>query len=461
MDRRTVEFIRVLRAAGVRISIAESEDALKGVNLVGIYDRIDFQSTLRATLVKEQKDMRVFDYYFPLFFENNTPPMVDMQQELTPDQQQMLQQALQSLMGDREALQQLLQQLLEGRPLTREELEALGQQSGLPNAFDRYQQRYFSRQMENQLGMAELREMLEQLMEQLAAMGMSQEALDQLRDMFEQNMGALREQINNFTGMNIAQNVAERQLQEPRRNVEDIPFQHLSDQEADLIRDEMRRLAARLRSRATLRQKRMKSGQLDPKATIRANLKYGGVPMEMQMRDHRVKPKLAIICDLSGSMRHLSEFMLTLTYMLQDLVRKARSFVFIDDMVEVTDHFKELRPSLAVERVLRENPRGYYTTDLGGSLDTFFQQHLDSVDSKTTVIIVGDGRNNFLNPRLDLAENLARRSRRLIWFCPEPESMWGSGDSDMHRYAPLAAGVYLVRNLRELSNAIDHILADG
>ena len=166
--------------------------------------------------------------------------------------------------------------------------------------------------------------------------------------------------------------MAEQEPQEPRRAVEDLNFQHLSPEEADRVRDEMRRLAARLRSRASLRQKRAKTGDLDPKKTIRANLKYGGVPLELRHRTRHIKPKIVVICDLSGSMRYMSEFMLTLTYMLQDLVAKARSFIFIDNMVEVTSHFKANRPEVAVERVLRENPRGHYTTDLGYSLKTFF-----------------------------------------------------------------------------------------
>ena len=74
---------------------------------------------------------------------------------------------------------------------------------------------------------------------------------------------------------------------------------------------------------------------------------------------------------------------------------------------------------------------------------------------------MGDGRNNYFNPRLDLAEQITRRARRCIWFCPEPPHLWGTGDSDMRQYAPLADGVYLVRNLRELSIAVDNILTDG
>jgi uncharacterized protein with von Willebrand factor type A (vWA) domain len=160
-------------------------------------------------------------------------------------------------------------------------------------------------------------------------------------------------------------------------------------------------------------------------------------------------------------MRYMSEFALTLTYMLQDVVAKARSFIFIGDMVEVTNYFKGYEPREAVEKVLRDNPRGHYNTDLGGSLATFESDFLDAVDSKTTILLVGDGRNNYNDPRLDIAQMLQRRARRTLWFCPEPEHYWGTGDSDMHRYAPLADNVLLVRNLRELGAAVDSILSDG
>lgn len=460
MDKRTVEFIRALRAAGVRISIAESEDALRGVDLIGIGERETFKSTLQATLVKEHSDRQLFEFFFPLFFDNNAPPMWDVSQQLTPEQQDLLERAMQSMMGDMDAWKDLLEQLMEGKQFTREELEQMAQQAGISNAQHMYQQRYFSRQIERQLGMQEMREIIEEILEQLRAMGMSEEALEDIVEMLEDNMGALREQIANYVGSSIAQNLAE-QERPPVQDVQDLPFQHLSPEEAEQVREEMRRLAARLRSRASLRQKRSKTGTVDPKRTIRANLKYGGIPLELRHRTKHVKPKIVVVCDLSGSMRYMSEFMLTLTYMLQDLVTKARSFVFIDDMVEVTDHFKQTRPIEAVEKVLRDNPRGYYSTDLGHSLDTFSSKFMDSIDSKTSVIFVGDGRNNYNNPRLDIAEQIGRIARRCIWFCPEPEYQWGTGDSDMQRYAPLSDGVFLVRNLRELSIAIDNILTDG
>ncbi len=460
MDQRIVEFIRTLRAAGVRISVAENADARNAVDEIGLYERGAFRSALKTTLIKEQKDVPTFEHFFPLFFHTGAPPMFNMEQELTPEQQQMLQEALQSLMGNMDALQRLLQQMMQGKPLSQEQLDQLGQMSGLPGANDPNQEYYYQRMMQRALGMQQLQELLERLEQELRAMGMSEEAIGEIMEMLEGNRDALAEQIQQFVGSSIAQNMADQPPPEPR-DLMNTPFQYLSPEDADQLRDEVKRLAARLRSRAALRQRRAKDGHLDPKSTIRHNLKYGGTPLELKHRDRHLKPRLVMICDISTSMRYCAEFMLTLIYELQDQVAKAHSFIFIDDIHEVSDYFKAGRPEIAVQQVLNDNPPGSYNTNLGNSLQTFFDEHLDTVDGRTTVIFLGDGRNNYNDPRIDLALALKRRSRRLMWFNPEPEMQWGTGDSDMHQYAPVASGVHQVRNLAQLVDAIDRIMADG
>lgn len=460
MDKRTIDFIRCLRAAGVRISLAESQDALRAMEELGVQERGGFHDALHTTLIKDQHNTSLFDHFFPLFFDQGTPPMVDMTQELTPEQAEMLQEALQSLAGMEQALQRLLQQLLEGRNFSQEELDQLGQNSGLRMADTMNQEGWFTRRMQRMAGLDQLRDLIEQMIEQLREMGMSEQALDDVRDMLEGNADALAEQLEQFAGRSIAENMVDRPP-DPQKDVLDLDFQHLSADEAEQVRQEIRRLAAKLRSRASLRQKRAQEGNIDPKRTIRHNLRYGGTPLELQHRTRHQKPRVVVICDLSGSMRYMSEFALTLTYMLHDVIQKTRSFIFIDDMVEVSHHFKASRPEVAVATVLGENPRGYYTTDLGGSLVTFQKDFMDAVDSRTTVLLVGDGRNNHNNPRLEIAEAIKRRSRRTIWFCPELERQWGTGDSDMQLYAPKSDGVFLVRTLRELGQAIDDILTDG
>jgi uncharacterized protein len=383
-----------------------------------------------------------------------------MEQELSPDQKDMLQQALQSMMGNMQALQQLIQQMMKGQQLSQEQLDQLGQMVGLPDANSQYQDSYYQRMMQRALGMQQLQELLDQLQEQLEAMGMSEEAIEEIMEMMQANKDSLAEQIQKYVGSSIAKNMAEQPKPEPQ-DLMNTPFQYLSSEDVDALRDEVKRLAARLRSRAALRQKHAKEGNPDSKATIRNNLRYGGVPMEIKFRNHHVKPRLVLICDISTSMRYCSEFMLTLLYELQDQVSKTRSFIFIDNMHEISDYFKANRPDSAVQNVLNDHRPGSYNTNLGNSLQTFFDDTLDAVDGRTTVIILGDGRNNYNDPRLDLANDLRRRSRRLLWFNPEPPSQWGSGDSDMMEYSPISSGVFQVRNLAQLVEAIDRIMTDG
>lgn len=460
MDKRMVEFIRALRASGVRISLAESQDAMYGTEAVGVQNQAFFRSMLKTTLVKENRDHHLFDYFYPLFFGSNTPPLQNIPDNLTQEERDMLQQALRSLVGQMQALRDLMDQMLQGRPFDQDQLDQMGQQSGLQSGDNMYQRSWFERRMNSQAGMRQLQQMIDELIEKLQEMGMSAEKAEELREMMQENMGGLSEQISNYVGLSLAERMAN-QEPDPKPDLMDIPMQQLSQEDIDQIREELRRLAARLRSRASLRQKRSKDGAPDPRRTMRSNMKYAGVPMEIKYRKRHIKPCLVLICDVSTSMRYCVEFLLTLIYELQDQVARTNSFIFISDLVDISMEFNEHEPREAVRRVLEENRPGNYNTDLGSSLATFKQEHMGLINSKTTVIILGDGRNNYNNPRIDIAQDMQRKARRLLWFNPEHPAQWGTGDSDMLQYAPVSDGVYQIATLRDLANAVDQILADA
>jgi uncharacterized protein with von Willebrand factor type A (vWA) domain len=454
-----VDFIRVLRAAGVRVSLAESMDAMRGVRELGVHERDVFRLAMRATLVKEARDQAAFEYFFPLFFGQSTPPMENIPDGLNAADQQKLEDALQSLMGDLQALRELLRQALQGQPFSPDQLGQAGANSGL-NATDEMNARpYIERRMNRQMGLNEIQQMIDRLMEELAAMGMSDEAQAEVREKLEANAAGLAEQVSQYVGASLAERMADREP-DPKPDLQDVPFTRLGDEEVAAIREEIRRLAARLRSRAALRQRRARTGQLDPRRMMRANMRYDGVPLEMRFRTHHVKPALVLICDISTSMRYCAEFLLTLVYALQDQVAKTNSYVFIGDLVDISMVFAEQEPMRAIETVLRENRPGSYNTDLGNSLATFQREHAGVVSHKTTLILVGDGRNNYNDPRIDIVRDLQRKARRVLWFNPEHPSQWGTGDSDMLQYAPASDGVYRVSTLRELAAAVDQILVD-
>jgi uncharacterized protein len=456
MDSRIVHFITALRASGVRISLAESQDAFYAIDHLGLADREVFRVSLKSTLVKEARDGPAFDRLFPLFFSSGQPPMTNGTGGLPSDEQQMLEDALRQLL--RELRAELMRRLAEGRPLTQEELQQLGQQAGLQNANQMYQRQWITRRMLQQLGMQDLQEAIDELMELLAALGMSDEARQQLRDALQGNAEALEEQVDDYAGQQIAENMA--QEYEKRPPLDDLlnrPFETLTERERDELRNQVARLAAQLRSRAALRQKRGKEGTLDPKATLRANLQYGSVPIKMKFRHKQLKPKLVLIADVSTSMRPVAEFMVRLMYELSDQISRARSFAFINHIHDLTHDFEQGRAGEVVQDVLERIPPGYYNTDLGAALAEFTHDHFDSVDRRTTVIFLGDGRNNYNDPRLDLIDQIRRRARRVLWFNPEHPLQWRYGDSDMLQYAPLCHAVHRVSNLAELAEAVDRL----
>ena len=457
MESRILQLISALRASGVRVSLAESAEAFSAVDIMGIQDREEFRLSLRSTLIKDVKDLPVFDKLFPLFFGSGQPPMMggDPSDDMTPEEARMLADALRQFTQN---LRQRMQRLMNGEPLSKAELEALGQIVGLNQADDLRYQNWMVQRMMRALAYPEVREALKELMEELQRMGMSRDRVDQIRNMIQQNMQGMREQIEQFAGERIAENMSERPRGEGVDNLMNRPFNALSDADKKVLQHEVQRLAAMLRTRIALRQKRAKNGQLDPKATIRSNLKYHGVPMEIKHKDRVRKPKIVVICDISTSMRFCSELMLSFLYALQGQVRKTHAFAFIDHLEYISEDFSGTNADEAIASVLLRMPSGHYNTDLGWSLNDFQNGYLDTLNGQTTLIIVGDGRNNYYDPRLDIFSTMTRRAARTIWLNPEPPYMW-HGDSDMVRYAPLCNNVLKVSNLKELTDAVDALLA--
>jgi len=457
MESRILQLIAALRASDVRVSLAETAEAFSAVDLMGIQDRESFRLSLRATLIKDARNLPVFDKLFPLFFGSSQPPMMgnDLSDELTPEEAHMLAEALRQFA---EQLRQRMERLMSGKPLSREELEQLGRMVGLNNTDDLRYQNWMAQRMARAMASPEVREAMKELMEQLAQMGMNRERLEQVRQLIQQNMQGMQEQLNQFAGERIAENLSERPPAEGVDGLMERPFRALSDEDKNLLLREVKRLAAILRTRIALRQKRAKTGQLDAKATIRANLKHQGVPMIIRHRDRVRKPKIVVICDISTSMRFCSELMLSFLYALQGQVHKTHAFAFIDHLEYISADFTGTDGNAAVDHILRRMPSGSYNTDLGRSLKDFDDEYLDTLNGKTTLIIVGDGRNNYNDPRLDLFTQMSRRANRTVWLNPEPPVMWGSGDSDMPAYAPLCSSVFKVSTLAELTTAVDQLL---
>ena len=456
MEDRILKFISALRASGLRISLAESADAFQVIQKIGITDRELFRYSLKATLVKDSENIPVFDELFPIFFSHiDSPPMMKIAEDLSPEEADLLAEVLQKY---NQKLRRMLEKLINGENLNNEELENLARMVGLNRINELRYREWLVQRMKRALGYKEIQLALLELVELLTQLGMNKERVNQMMQVLYSNQKAQEDQLRQFAGQRLAENMSENT---PEHNINDLinrPFNSLSERDMAQLRKEVRRLANILRTRIALRQKKAKTGQINAKATIRANLKHGNVPIHLKFHGRSLKPKLIVICDVSTSMRYCSELMLSLLYTIQDQISKTSAFAFIDHIEYISPDFVDKEAQQAVSKVLDRMPAGYYNTDLGNSLADFQKKYFEMVDSHSTFIIVGDGRNNFNNPRLDIFNKIARRSRRTIWLNPEAPTLWGSGDSDMLKYAPSCDAVLHANSLGELTTAIDKLL---
>jgi uncharacterized protein with von Willebrand factor type A (vWA) domain len=456
MEERIVKFISALRGAGVRVSLAESADAFRAIDSLGIKNRDIFRLSLQTTLVKDAQHIPVFEELFPIYFgADEAPTMLNPGEDLSPEDAQKLADALRQY---NEQLRKMLERLSKGDMLSQEEMEKLARMVGLNQMDNMNYREWMVQRMKKALQFKEVQEALKALAETLAELGMDRQKAEQLTQMMQANQQALEDQLRQFAGQKIADNMSQRPADEGLDSLMNRPFNTLSDHDMDRLRKEVKRLAVALKTRVALRQKRAKTGQLDAKGTIRANMKHGSVPIEIKHREHSLKPKLVLICDVSTSMRYVSELMLSLLFHMQDLISKTSAFAFISRLEFITPDFDGHDVAKSVGHVLERMPAGYYNTDLGASLNDFQNAHMSLIDSRTTLIIVGDGRNNYNDPRIDIWNILARRARRTIWLNPEAPALWGSGDSDMLKYASACDVVLQANNLAQLTAAVDKML---
>jgi uncharacterized protein with von Willebrand factor type A (vWA) domain len=241
----------------------------------------------------------------------------------------------------------------------------------------------------------------------------------------------------------------------------DKAFFALSEAELQEVRRAVRRLAERLRGAERVRRRHARQGRIDPRRTTRASLRTGGVPFRpARVARRRDKPKLMVLCDVSDSVRTASLFLLELVYAIQELFADARSFVFVSEIAETTRLFSDVPVGTALARVRAGGlVSGAHDSNYGRVFRAFDERFGRSVDRRTTLVVVGDGRTNYHADEAELVGRLRDRARALLLVCPEAPSAWGTGDSAMPRYATAVTKVLPARTASELERAAREVVA--
>src|SRR5262245_681497 len=474
-------FIVELRTAGLPVSLTENLDAMQAVQHIPVDDREAFKYALAATLVKNASHWRVFETVFEVYFSlrGRDYALTDEQADLLPDLEDLLGELASEQQGGNrgqgagggeamtpeELAEMLFKALQQGneamlRALARQAVRRYaGMEPGRPVGGTYY----LYRTLRN----LDLDGVLDRLMAQAREgqpeqMSPLEERLE--RDEYESRIDQLRKEIEAEIRRRL---VADRGVDAMARTLrkplpEDVDFMHASREEMAALRKAIYPLTRKLAVRLARKRRHGRKGPLDFRSTVRHSLSTGGVPIEPRFRYPRPsKPEIFVVADISGSVAAFARFTLHLVYAISNQFSKVRSFVFIDGIDEVTRMFEGVEDiGEAVHRVNTEADVIWVDghSDYGHAFEIFWQRYGRDVGPKTTVLLLGDARNNYHSSQSWVVKEMQHRARHVYWLNPEPRSYWDTGDSIIGEYATHCDGVFECRNLRQLERFVDHLV---
>src|SRR5690349_7671089 len=448
-------FFRAARGAGVRLSPAESIDAMRAVSKIGFADRAILRDTFLLTLAKTQDEKKALGDCFDLFFDQPAPqpPPEDGKhdEQDSSESNSASDSAGEASGGDEQAdgLGPLAQMLLsQDRNQISAAIANAASAASLSDIRYFTQRGIFSGRILDQMGIQRLRDDLDDLIATNPALAERlTNALDGLR-------GTVRETVSRallLYGREEAENLRNEILA-------NAPLSRIEPRQVEQVRRLIRQIARRMRERYSKPRKRQRRGHLDVRRTIRRNAAWGGVPfLTSWKRRHRDRPKIVALCGVSGSVARVSDFFLLLIHSLHEVVDDVRSFAFSGHLIEVSDILEKKSPEEAMAEIMSKV--GFGSSDYGSSLDDFEHGWMSAITPQTTVIVLGDARSNNLDPRADILRRIAERSKRLVWLNPEGRMAWGWGDSEMPRYSTFCTVVRQCATAKQLERAVSDIVA--
>lgn len=466
MPSSLVSFIQVLRTHDVRVSPAETLDAMHVATTLGYTDRTLLRDGLGMALAKTPEEEAIFLQCFERFFEHkladfSTPPEPEATTTPGPENDSnaeasagdsTLASPLQEAAAESDTLQDLMaSQLMQA--LVNNDRNALslamsraGEGAGLQQIQMFTQKGQFTRRILDAMGEEQIRAgIIELERQQSPALPILQRYRDILRDQVRDYVE--REYLLHAEGRN-------------RQFMEDVlsrtRLSNLEHGYLHRVHELVRKMARKLAARHARKRRVYRRGKLDMARTLRKGIANDGVMFDTYWRRvRREKPQILAVCDVSGSVAAYAKFLLLFLYSLQDVLPRVRSFAFSSHLGEVSELFEEHPVEKAIEIV---NWKYGGATDYGASLRDFAALALDDIGSNTTVIILGDARNNRGDPQLEILQSIYQRSRQVIWLNPESRRAWGTGDSEMPRYQSACHFAAECNNLKQLERVIDQLL---
>lgn len=464
MQSNLVNFIQVLRTHDVRVSPAETLDAMAVAKTLGYSNRTMLRDGLSMALAKTPEEDAIFARCFDRFFqqqlsdfsldqpppeEGQEPPSLsDTEPVETDGEQALLQDGAENSPELQTVMQTPLMEALvnNDRNALTTAMSQAGESVGLQQIQIFTQKGQFTRRILDELGEQHIRSAIVALERNQSP---ALPGLQRYRDI-------LREQVRDYVESQYllhAEGLNEQFMDDilSKTRLSNIEHRYLHR-----VHELVRKMSKKLAARHARKRRTHKRGQLDMAKTMRRGIPHDGVMFNTYWRQtKREKPQILAICDVSGSVAAYAKFLLLFLYSLQDILPRVRSFAFSSKLGEVSDLFDDYPVEKAIELV---NWKYGGATDYGSSLLDFASLAMDDINSNTTVIILGDARNNNGDPKLEIMRSIYQRARQVIWLNPESRRVWGGGDSEMLRYQSACHFTAECNNLRQLERIIDQLL---
>ncbi|MDE1173287.1 MAG: VWA domain-containing protein [Parvibaculaceae bacterium] len=465
MSEVLADFIRALRSADVRISTSESIDAGRALALVGYDDRTTLRAALSQALAKSQDDKEAFGETFERFFAfdqfTRNPPSQDSSEDENDsgDEEKkgesggMPGPGSGGLSGEREgdgAPQDDLAGLLASgdQAALQMALAEAARQVNL-NRIRLFTQRgMYTRRMMEVMGLDALNDRIE---------GAERDGETVKAERMREARDGLREQVRDYVEKQLelfTKNTG-RQLRE--EVLSQVRLSNVDRSDMRFLRIVVRKMAKRLVALHSRRKTVTRRGMLDVRRTIRANTGFDGLLFHTIWKKSKVdRPRVIAVCDVSGSVAQVSQFLLMFLYSVQEVLPEVRSFAFSGRLGEVTDIFKKSDLEKAMVETLREFGGG--STDYGQAFRDLEALAISGIDHSTTVLILGDARSNNGNPRADILKKIHARAKQVIWLNPEGKSLWNTGDSEMRALSPYCDRTVSCSTIRGLERVVSDLL---
>jgi len=426
MYQKIIEFVSLLRDAKVRISVSETIDCCKSLQLINIVEKNSFKTILCSNLIKEEKDLPIFNKIFDLFF-------IDIELE-----------------KDKIQTDDIPLDLLENDFFNQEGISEYTIEDNINNVG-----------FETEVDVDNLiNQCLNSLnftddffdVEKYCNMAISgckittKEISDITNDMV--TMDEFKEKLKHEIEKKYIQTFGQQAILELLLD-EDLYNKDLSKltlEEVKKVNEIIKQMAKKIVVKQSRRKCSSKKGYINIKKTIQKSLKNNNFSELKFQKNKKTKSKLIVLCDISGSVKKYVEFFLKILFSISIIFDDVLLYVFVDKIKNITEDINNLELN--------------YQLGYGTDYENVFKEFNDEIifDKKTTLIIVGDAENTSKQHGNEYLTSIRNKVKSIYWFNPKNKEDWFDNYSCLNYYQVNCKKVLKCSTLYDLENSVKELL---